>query len=54
MAKVSEDSDCSHKQTLINRKLSELFQKFDSHTKISYEFLIWFGEMEKQNWNGKA
>ncbi len=49
---MGDDSDCSHKQTVINRKLSNLFEKFDSRSRIIYEFLMWFGEMEKQNWNG--
>lgn len=53
-----EDSDIGHhsekKKTLINRKLSELFQKLDSRSRIAHEFLIWFGEMERQNWNGLA
>jgi len=41
-----------HKTALINRKLSDLFQKFESRTLVLSEFMIWFGEMEKQNWNG--
>lgn len=43
----------SKKKTLINRKLSDLFLKMDSRNRIINEFLIWFGEMEQQNWNGE-
>ena len=41
------------KKTLVNRKLSELFQRFESRHVVISEFLIWFGEMEKSNWNGQ-
>ena len=37
---------------MIARKLFEISKKFTSEQLRVEQFLIWFGDMEKQNWNG--
>ena len=50
---VTEDPDKRRKKSLINQKLSELCETAESKSTIIHNFLIWFGEMEHMNWNGK-
>jgi hypothetical protein len=40
------------KQAMVAKKLFEIYKKFTSDRIRVEEFLIWFGDMEKQNWNG--
>lgn len=46
-------SEINYKKSLINRKLSELFREVNTGSQIIHNFLIWYGEMEHQKWNGK-
>ena len=46
--------DLEPKQAMVAKKLFEICNKFTSDRLRVEEFLIWFGDMEKQNWNGEV